>query len=417
MVERSLHRLPPGRHAVGDGLYLVVSESDARRWSLRVRSKAGKRHELGLGSLRDVAIEEARAMAAELRRAAREGRDPVAERRARPAKGVTFRGAFEAYFVVKRRTLGNAKHLRQWESTMETYVYPKIGERLVAEIRSGEIIEILEPIWHEITETAHRVLQRITVVFDFAIARNWREAASPCVGVAQVLGGTRNRAVRHHPALPYDDVAAFLRTWRAGEAHTETKLCLEFQILTAARPGMATGATWSEIDASRAQWTIPGGRMKGTRRERRDFCVPLSRRCLEILEEARALKRSGDLIFPNPRTGKMFSDSALSSAVRDLGYAGRATPHGFRSSFRDWATERNMAREVVAEAALAHSVRNRTEAAYRRAQYIEERRVLMERWAAFVNSEADPSLRTAGEVDVVRPETADSGERSVPWSG
>jgi integrase len=412
-----LRGLPPGRHAVGSNLYVVVTDSGARHWIMRLRIKGGRRRELGLGSLRDVSIEEARATAAELRRAAREGRDPGVERRARRAKKFNYTQAFDAYFVVKQRALGNAKHLKQWRATMEAYVFPKIGERPVAEIRSGEIIDVLEPIWHDKPETAHRILQRMKAVFDWAIARNWREGTSPCVGVAQALGGTRNRVPRHHRALPYEEVPAFVAALRIGTANAATRLALEWLILTAARSGATRGATWAEMDAGRAEWVIPGGRLKRASRDNPEFRVPLSPRCLEILDEARALNGGGDLVFPSPHTGRTLSDSALSRPLRNLGYGERATPHGFRSSFRDWTTEKYKAREVVAEAALAHSVRNRTEAAYRRAQYIEERRVLMRRWADFVHGKAEPSCGAAGEVDVVSPDRERRPPMVMPMAG
>ena len=194
--------LPPGWHADGRGLYLLVTATGSRRWVLRVVVKGGSRREFPFGSLQDVPIAEARAEAAKMRRAARMGRDPAGERRADAARSVTFKQAFDAYFEIKRKSLSNAKHLAQWPSTMETYVYPRLANRPVAEILSGEVLAVLEPIWHAKPETAKRVLQRMQAVFDSAILRNWRERASPCIGVAQALGGTAHRMVQHHAALP-----------------------------------------------------------------------------------------------------------------------------------------------------------------------------------------------------------------------
>jgi integrase len=388
---KSLSALPPGWHADGRGLYLLVSTSGSRRWILRTLIKGGRRCEIGLGSLHDVGIDEAREKAAELRRAARAGRDPIIERRARAESTVTFRQAFQAFFVMKRRSLSNAKHLAQWPSTMEAYVFPFIGERPVNEIASGEVLAILEPIWHDKPETAKRVLQRMVAVFESAILHNWRERASPCIGVVQALGGTGHRVVRHHRALPYEKVPTFLKLLHDSHALPETKLAFEWLVLTATRSGETRGATWSEMDQARALWVIPSYRMKGTPQARREHRVPLSARCLEILAAARALNPDSEFVFANHRTGKALSDMAFTKILRTLGLGAQATAHGFRSSFRDWATEVDGVREVVSEAALAHSVRDKTEGAYRRAAYLEERRELMARWAAYLRANSPNS--------------------------
>ena len=235
LAAKTLQRLPPGCHAHGRGLYLLVTAAGSRRWIIRTKIKGGKRRELGLGSLHDVAIDEARAKASEMRRSARQGCDPTIERRVRAAKAVPFRQAFESYFDNKRQSLGNAKHLAQWVATMEAYVFPRIGDRPVAEIRSGEVIEVLAPIWHLKPETARRVLQRMNAVFEAAILRNWRERASPCIGVVQALGGTRHRVVQHHRALSYEEVPAFIRVLRACAARPVTKLAFEWLVVTATR--------------------------------------------------------------------------------------------------------------------------------------------------------------------------------------
>jgi integrase len=381
---KSLTLLPPGWHADGRGLYLLVTSTGARRWILRTLIKGGRRCEIGLGSLYDVDIDEARDKASELRRAARMGRDPIVERRARLAAVMTYRQTFDVLIGIKGRSLSNAKHLAQWRSTMETYVFPRIGDRPVSEIASGEVLAVLEPIWHDKPETAKRVLQRMSAVFDSAILRNWRERASPCIGVAQALGGTSHRVVRHHRALPYVRVPAFLTMLRHSQARPETKLAFEWLILTATRSGETRRAVWSEIDEARALWVIPSHRMKGSQQRRKEHRVPLSPRCLEILAAARALRLGSELVFPNRQTGKALSDMVFIKLLRDLGLGGEATAHGFRSSFRDWATEIDKVREVVAEAVLAHSVRDKTEGAYRRTTYLGERRELMERWATFL---------------------------------
>jgi integrase len=386
---KKLGGLPPGWHADGRGLYLLVTPTGARRWVLRTVVKGGRRREFGLGSLHDVSIEEARAKASEMRRAAKSGRDPLAERHARTVHAMTFRQAFDSFFMLKSRSLSNAKHLAQWRTTMEVYVFPQIGNRPVGEIASGEILALLDPIWYAKPETARRVLQRMRAVFDAAILRNWRERASPCIGVVQALGGTGHRAVQHHRALPYRDVPAFVKMLRACKARPETRLAFEWLILTATRSGETRCAAWSEIDEQRALWIIPRQRMKGSGANRRDHQVPLPARCKDILAEARALNHDRRLVFASSLTGKSLSDMTFTKLLRDTGFASKATAHGFRSSFRDWATEVDKVREVVAEAALAHSVKDKTEAAYRRATYLQERCALMERWAGYVQSECD----------------------------
>jgi integrase len=377
---KKLKTLPVGCHSDGRGLYLLVTESGARRWLLRTVVKGGRRREFGLGSLLDVTIDDARRIAMEMREAARRGHDPRLEQRRRAAGAVTYRQAFDSYFQLKRQSLGNAKHLAQWQSTMDAYVFPKIGDRPVGEVTSGEVLAVLEPIWHAKPETAKRVLQRMRAVFDAAILRNWRERASPCVGVAQALGGTGHRKVRHHRAMPYGRVPAFLAMLQGGRSNAVSKLAMEWMVLTATRSGETRYASWSEIDLRRNVWSIPPDRMKSGKMH----VIPLPPRCLEILAAARQFRSASDVIFANPRTHKALSDMVFTKILRDLHLDNVATAHGFRSSFRDWATEVDKVREVVAEAALAHSIRDRTEAAYRRTNYLDERHGLMERWAQYL---------------------------------
>jgi integrase len=378
-----LAKLPLGTHEDGGGLRLVVEPNGEdgkpgpRRWVLRV-TIAGKRHNRGLGPYPLVPLESAREAASDVRRAAREGRDLLAERKQARARSVSFRQAFDHFFAIRRKSLSNAKHLQQWPSTMETYVFPRIGNKPVSEVTHADILAILEPIWFDKPETARRVLQRMELVFKSAILRGQREKASPCIGIAQELG-VAHLKVEHHRALPYSEVPAFLKTLLACNSDPITKLAFEWLILTATRSGETRGAQWDEIDIKKALWTIPERRMKG----RREHVVPLPPRCLQILKTARALNVGSELLFPGPRTGEELSDMTLTKVLRDIEIADRATVHGFRSSFRDWATEHDQVREVVAEAALAHAVKDKTEAAYRRAGYLDERRELMRRWARY----------------------------------
>jgi integrase len=379
---KDLSKLAQGTHEDGGGLRLWVEPDKddgtpgARRWQLRVTIN-GRRHNRGLGPYPLVSLDDARDQAGDIRRAARTGRDLIAEAEAQRAKSVTFKQAFESMFELRKKQLSNAKHLGQWTSTMETYVFPTIGKKAVSDITHADVLAILEPIWFEKAETAKRVLQRLELVFKSAILRGQREKASPCIGIAEELG-VKNRDVEHHRALPYDEVPGFVRALRASPCREVTKLAFEWLILTATRSGETRGARWDEIDATAALWTIPRERMKG----RRDHVVPLSRRCLEILRAARRLRPGSDLVFPGSG-GEELSDMTLTKVLRDRGFADVATAHGFRSSFRDWATESAKVREVVAEAALAHTVRDKTEAAYRRAAYLDERKKLMQRWARY----------------------------------
>ena len=378
-----LAKLPPGTHEDGGGLRLVVKPDHedgtpgARCWVLRVTINSERRNR-GLGALPLVTIEKARDRALEIRRAAHEGRDLIGEQARQRANAVTFRQAFDAHYEIRKKRLSNAKHLQQWPSTMAKYVFPRIGAKLVADVTHADVLAILEPIWFEKAETARRVLQRMEAVFNSAILRGQREKASPCVGVAGELG-VEHLNVEHHRALPYAEVPAFIKTLHACGAMPATKLAFEWLILTTTRSGETRSARWGQIDSKKALWTIPRGRMKG----RREHVVPLPARCLQILKAARTLYPNSELLFPGLRPGEPLSDMTLTKLLRDLNLADRATAHGFRSSFRDWATERDGVREVVADAALAHVVKDKTEAAYRRAAYLDERRKLMKRWATY----------------------------------
>jgi integrase len=379
---KEIAALKPGTHEDGGGLRLVVEQSGARRWVLRV-TIAGKRRNRGLGPCPLVSLEKARDAALDIRRAAREGRDLTDEQRRERARTVTFREAFDTFFDLSRQGLSNAKHLKQWPATMQTYVFPSIGDRPVPDITHADILAILEPIWFEKPETAKRVLQRLEAVFKSAILRGQREKASPCIGIAQELGRD-HRNVQHHRALPYAEVPAFIQTLRSCRSNPVTKLAFEWLILTATRSSETRGAMRTEVDETTALWVIPKERMKGRKKDRREHVVPLSARCLQIVHEARTLNPDSELLFPGPYTGVQLSDMTLTKVLRDLKLADRATAHGFRSSFRDWATEVYKAREVVSEAALAHGVRDKAEAAYRRATYLDERRELMHGWTNFV---------------------------------
>lgn len=376
-----------GLHADGGGLYLQVTagknDSLRKSWFFRF-AISGHERRMGLGALSDVSLAEARKLADAARRLHAQGIDPIAERederRAKAAEVVTFRRAFDAFFAGKSRTLSNAKHRDQWQSTMEAYVFPTIGDRPVAEVTTGEILAALSPIWFDKPETAKRVLQRVEAVFKSAILRGHRERASPCVGVAQELG-TRHRKVAHHRALPYGEIAAFLQRLRATNGWPATSRAFEWLVLTASRSGEARLALWSEIDEQRALWTIPAERMKA----KREHIVPLPPRCIEILGELRATfcPNPDDFVFPGTQLNKPLSDMTLTKVLRDLGLADKATVHGMRSAFKVWCAEVAKVRDEVSEAALAHAIPEKVRAAYLRTAFLEERKPLMLAWARY----------------------------------
>lgn len=374
----------PGTYADGGGLSLIVTETRTKKWELRI-AVAGRRRQLGLGVYPRVSLEDARSKANQIRLGASEGRDVVSEKRqverlaAMPPRTRTFRAAFEGYFEMKEPQLSNEKHKKQWRSTMRAYVFPSIAIRPVAEITAAEVIDILKPIWNTKRETARRVLQRMRAVFEAAIVRGERDKASPTIGVATVLGG-RNVRRDHHPAMPYAEVPAFVMRLHRLEGWTATRLAFEFLILTASRSGEVRLATWREMDLNNALWTLPAERMKA----RVEHVVPLAPRALAILREARATYPSSDLVFPGTKPGLPLSNMTLTKVLRDADLDGKATPHGFRSSFKDWCAEVAKARDEVSEAALAHRIPDKVRAAYLRTRFLEERRQLMQDWARYI---------------------------------
>lgn len=370
----------PGLYEDGAGLRLVVTDKGAKRWTLRMTIN-GRRVERGLGVWPTVSLEDARKEAEEFRRAARSGRDVRLDRRqAARRNGVCFREAFNEFYAIRKQRLSSGKHVAQWQSTMQAYVHPTIGALPVAEITAADVIEILRPIWYAKPETAARVLQRLKATFDSAILRGTRERANPCIGITQELG-TEHRRERHHRALPWREVPAFVLALRQLRGMTSTRLALEFLVLTAARSGEVRGALWREINFEARVWTIPGFEPAIGRRTKsgEQHVVPLADRAIELLAEARAL-HDGQLVFPGAK-GQPLSDNTLSKVMRDAAVAG--TPHGFRSSFKDWAAETGI-RDEVSEAALAHADVNRVRAAYRRTRYVDERVDVMRRWGDFV---------------------------------
>ena len=362
------------RHCDEHGLILRVQPTGGKSWAQRVTVR-GKRIVVGLGGWPVVSLKEARETALENRRMARQGVDP---RKAR-SNAPDFRTLAEVVIDFKAASWTNPKSAGQWRSSLTTYAYPVLGGLGVDAITTADVLRALTPVWNAKRETASRVRQRISAVMRHAVAEGHRADDPAGDAILQVLPKSRN-AAKHHRAIHYSLAGDAVRKVRDSNASTATKLLFEYLLLTAARSGEARAATWAEVDLEGATWTVPAERMKA----RKEHRVPLAPRCVDILREAEAHRRADSpLLFPSP-AGKTLSDATLGKLLGDLGI--NATPHGFRSTFRDWAAEQTDAPHAVMEAALAHAVKNKAEAAYARSDLFEKRRELMARWAAFVES-------------------------------
>lgn len=368
-----------GRYADGNGLYLVVDPSGARRWVLRTVIK-GRRCDLGLGGLSLTPLMEAREEAIRLRKIARKGGDPLAERRKERRTVPTFEEAARTYHQSIAATFRNPKHSAQWITTLENYVFPVFGSRSIDSIESSHVLEALSPIWTGKPETARRVRQRMRAVFDWAKASGFRQGDNPVEGIGKALP-RHNTKMKHHPALPYAQVPEFVTTLREAKAAAMVRYAFEFLILTASRTSEVLFAKRNEIDTESRTWTVPAERMKAKEEHR----VPLSSRCMQILEGARQVGFDTKYIFPGRSLNHPLSTMAFEMCLRRMG-RGDITPHGFRSSFRDWAEERTKIQRSVIEAALAHKIENKVEAAYLRTTLFEKRVQLMTSWAAFATS-------------------------------
>lgn len=371
----------PGRYGDGNGLYLVVEPSGARRWMLRIIVR-GKRCDLGLGSVSLVDLADARDEAQRLRRIARKGGDPIAERRRERRSMLSFKQAATQVHADHAKTFRNKKHRAQWLRSLENDVFPVIGGLPIDAITSSDVLRVLSPVWSTKPETARRLKQRIKIVLDWATVAGHRpaELANPVDRITRGLPRHKGDQA-HHPALPYPQVPAFVETLRTAEANEITKLAFEFLILTASRTSEVIGARWTEIDRDAKVWTIPKDRIKAGREHR----VPLSARCLELLDRAEALADGGPFLFPGRYPEKPLSSMVFLMVLRRLDREDFVV-HGFRSSFRDWAAERTNFPRAVVEAALAHVVKDKTERAYFRSELLEQRRSLMDTWAAFATT-------------------------------
>lgn len=379
-----------GYHRAGPGLYLQVSVTGTKSWIFRFKSPlTQKQREMGLGSLSILSLAEAREKALECKRLVQEGQDPIEERKRRlvaqrieQAKELTFEALAGQCIRAKSPEWKNAKHAKQWQATLATYAYPIIGSVPVNDVNTDLVLKVLEPIWTTKPETASRLRQRVETILDFGKARGLIAGDNP----ARLKGHldallpkvSKIKRVQHFPALPFQELPDFMKLLET--KHSVSALGLGFLILTAARTGEVLGAKWSEIDMQARTWVLPAERMKAQKEHR----VPLSDPAIHILKQLPSHRRSDEPVFKNINNGKALSNGAFLKLLKSMDY-GHVTPHGFRSSFRDWAAEEAIKYPAdTVELALAHTIKSRVEAAYRRGDQLERRRELMQDWGAYV---------------------------------
>ena len=379
----------PGRYAAGPTLYLKVAPGGSKSWVQRLTID-GRRHDIGLGGWPLVTLAEARDQAFENRRLVRRGGNPLGDKR--KPKVPTFKQASGRALEANRGRWRNAKTADNWIATMAKYVYPVFGDRRVDQIGREDVLRVLTPIWSSKPEIGRKVRQRIRATLAWAQAHNYIENNPAGEAINAALPATTALKV-HFRALPYPDVGAALDVIEASRASVSARACLRFVVLSACRSGEARLATWGEIDLDAGEWRIPAARMK-TGVEHR---VPLSGAALAVLESVRPLRGSTDLVFPSPlRPSQPLSDMTLTKILRDTGLADRATVHGFRTSFRTWASERTSVPHAVAEAALAHQVGSAVERSYARSDLFEKRCGLMADWARYVTGGGAKVVRFSG---------------------
>ena len=380
-----------GYHRCDRGLYLQVAGSGTKSWLFRYKSPVtAKQREMGLGSLNLVPLAAARDIAVECRRQVLSGLDPLEERgrvkrvrQLEQARSITFQEAAEHCIASKKPEWKNAKHAQQWGNSLATYAFPVFGTLSVSDLDTDLVLKAIEPIWISKAETASRVRQRIETVWDWARARKYVEGENPARlrgHLDKILAKTAKvKRVKHHAAVPYKQIATFITKLRGRKG--SSALAMEFMILTAARTGEVRGARWQEIDFTAKVWIISAGRMKAGKEHR----VPLCDRAMQILNSMKSNRNPDEFVFPGWKAGTGLSDGAMLALLRKMD-VGRYTPHGFRSTFRDWAAEEahQFSNETV-ELALAHTIRNLAEAAYRRGDQLERRRELMAAWSEYTD--------------------------------
>ncbi|GGE41423.1 tyrosine-type recombinase/integrase [Actibacterium pelagium] len=364
----------PGKYhdGKGTGLFLLVKPNGSRFWVQRLTIR-GKRREIGLGSQQFTSLAEAREKALDNKRMALAGLDPIAEKR-RAKRVLSFEEAARKTHIELSPTWKNPKDRAAFLSTLETYIFPRFGSVSLPDVTSADIRQAILAARERAPGVARKLVYRVSSVFRWGIAEGMC-VSNPATTEALALP-RETRTPNHRKALPYNDVPAFLKSLKASNAGVSTKLALELLILTATRSGEVRLADWSEIDLDEAEWTIPASRMKAKREHR----IPLSPRAVEILLESKTLTGGKGLVFPGTKKGRPLSDMTLSKLVKELGYDVHV--HGFRTSFKTWTQERTNTPREVSEAALAHSIKDKAEAAYARSDLFEKRRKLIERWGA-----------------------------------
>ncbi|WP_421218287.1 tyrosine-type recombinase/integrase [Aeromonas enteropelogenes] len=376
----------PGMTNDGDGLYLKIGKGGGASWIFRYR-QSGKLRDMGLGAYPAISLADARAYAFDARRITQQGGDPITDKRsaAKAAEDeakqtVCFRDLGEQYIEAHRAGWKNAKHAQQWKNTLIQYAYPVIGNLQPRDINTEHVLTILQPIWQTKTETASRVRNRIELILDAAKARNYTSGENPArwKGHLDKLLPKRSivTPVKHHPAMPFSQVASFFNHLTTGDSMSER--VLELIILTACRSSEAVEATWNEIDLERKEWTIPAHRMKAKREHR----IPLNEQAVSLLSNLPRFHHS-PYVFPGRKIGRPLSAASVTKAMHRH-HADEFTIHGFRSSFRDWAAERTNYPREICEMCLAHVVAQGAEAAYWRGDALDKRRGLMTLWGQFV---------------------------------
>ena len=387
----------PGLYSDGGGLYLQIKAAGVRSWVFRYRMGGRKTpRDMGLGSLDSVSLADARAKAADKRNLILDGIDPIEARKRDKvsaaldaSKAISFKECATAYIAAHREGWRNEKHAAQWTATLEAYAYPKIGKLPVRDVDAGAVLKVLEQkceelpakptLWSGKTETASRVRGRIESILDWARVRQYRVGENPARWRGnleyQLPKRSKVQKVTHHAALPYAEIGAFVRDLRAQDGTAAR--ALEFLILTATRTSEAIGARWDEIDLDKGLWVVPAERIKAGKEHR----IPLSAPALAIVKQ-QAKTKTGEFVFPGGKRGKALSTNALLALLERMKRGG-LTSHGFRSTFRDWAAEQTNYARDVAEMALAHTIGDKVEAAYRRGDLFQKRERLMGDWAKY----------------------------------
>lgn len=379
-----------GRYADGEGLYLVIDAGGRRYWCLRYM-KAGRRRDMSLGRADRIALADARERAAEARRKLAEGIDPIDERRRQQLGVVTFAEAARRLHGLSKEGWKNGKHCDQWLRTLELYAFPAMGDIPVGQVSRADVVRALEPIWLARPETARRVKQRIGVVIDWAVGAGLRDEGIEMRLVNRALPRHRDEP-QHMRALPAREVPGFMRVLRLSPAGPTVRSALEILILTASRPGNVRRMRWEQVDLDRAVWNRPGTEMKTGK----PHAVPLQARAVSLLSDMKARADTYEpLVFPGTSRDGMLSENTLRKAILDLGI--EATAHGFRTSFKEWSLAAGWP-DHLSEAQLAHSEPNKARAAYAREDLLEERRPMMEAWAAFLASGTSKGHRAGRRV-------------------